>query len=131
MSAFAPILIADERERLLPDLQSELETGGMVVPPHWYLEVANMVLMAVRRGRLQPPDQEYAMRTIRSVNLSVDEHMREQLLSETWRLAELHRLTIYDAAYLELAARRGLPLATSDQALIEAAGHESVALFGR
>ena len=130
-SAFAPVIIPDEREQLLPGLQESLEGDELIVPRHWYLEVANMLLMALRRGRIGPTDQEHAMRTLRSVNVEVDEDASAQSLPETWSLAERHQLTIYDAAYLELAKRSGLALATSDRALANAAGRESVQLFGQ
>lgn len=130
-SAFAPIVISDEREMLLPGVQEGLSTSGFVVPSHWHMEVANLLLVAMRRGRIERADLDRALRTVSAVIVDVDRRTREALFKRTWELSARHNLTIYDAAYLELADRLRLPLATSDRALIAAANHDSIELFGR
>ncbi len=130
-SAFAPIVISDERESLLPGVQEGLSTGGFVVPSHWHMEVANLLLVALRRGRIASVDRDRGVSTVGAIIVDVDRRTSDVLFGRTWDLSERHKLTIYDAAYLELADRLRLPLATSDQALMSAAKRESVALFGR
>ena len=131
-SAFAPVVIADERTNMLPGLLEALSaTSGMIVPPHWRAEVTNMLLVASRKGRMTSDGLAGAIATIDAVIIEVDPISADRLLDASWVLAERHRLTIYDAAYLELAIRRSLPLATHDAALIAAARRESVELFAQ
>ena len=91
-----------------------------------------VVLGASEIGKRMPAaGASDAAATIVALSIAIDPATDNQLWSTTWQLAERHRLTIYDAAYLELALRVGAPLATKDKALIRAAAAESVTLFGR
>jgi predicted nucleic acid-binding protein len=130
-SAFGPILLAEEAGRVLPGLSAALADEGMAVPAHWQIEVANLLLMAVRRGRLPPEEAEQAFRTFEAVRIEIDVSPLDRVIGETWVIAERHMLTMYDAGYLELAIRLDLPLATHDAALIRAAKAESLPLFGQ
>lgn len=130
-SAFAPIIIADERPDLLHGLEEALSSAGMLVPSHWRVEVANLLLVAARHGRITNASRKSAIQTIDSVVLEVDMLTTERLFDASWALAERHRLSIYDAAYLELAIRRELPIASLDRKLLSAAKSESVPVFGR
>jgi len=100
------------------------------VPGLWRLEVANVLEMRVRRGR---NDSDFRAETLADlallpIQLDLETHLRAW--DATSKLASRHRLAIYDAAYLELALRRGLPLATLDQELRVAAKVEQVELLG-
>lgn len=130
-SAFAPVLLEDEAARMLPGLVEALVGPGMAAPAHWRIEVANMLWTAVRRGRLNPTERSAAVQTIKAAVLDFDTTTDQRLYDASWSLAEAHGLTIYDAAYLELAIRRDLPLATHDKNLMAAASKASVPLFGR
>jgi predicted nucleic acid-binding protein len=130
-SAIGPYLLADENRHLLPGLADALAGPGILVPTHWHVEVANLLLIASRRGRLDVASRSQASETISQAIISVDDATAQEALRHSWALAESHRLTIYDAAYLELAMRAELPLATNDKALIKAAVSEDVELFGR
>ena len=130
-SAFGPIVLAEERNLALRGLAAALACEGMAVPAYWRVEVANLLLVASRRGRLPPEEQDRAFRTFESVIVEVQESPTDRLVGPTWLLAERHKLTMYDAGYLELATRLNLPLATHDAALIRAAKAENVDLFGR
>ena len=66
---------------------------------------------------------------LKDLPIALDDETAPRLWTDTARLAEQHRLTAYDAAYLELAVRLRLPLATGDEALIAAAESEGVALL--
>lgn len=129
-SAIGPILIADEAEHLLAGLEEAL-TAGIVVPAHWLAEVANLLLVAQRRGRLDDRARLQARETVLSAVTTIDNKGSDEVFGGSWAIAQRHRLTIYDALYLEAAQRRGLPLATNDRALARAAAAEGVALFGR
>jgi len=101
-----------------------------VAPSLWRLEVANALEMEVRRRR-HPADSATAhWPTWRCSRFQIDPETDRQTWGAAARLAEQHQLTLYDAAYLELALRRGLPLATLHRDLRAAANAEKVRLLG-
>jgi predicted nucleic acid-binding protein len=103
-------------------LLDEIASGGSaVVPSFWFLEMANVLLMAQRRNRLSAAQRRAALATLDALDLTVDEAAPKTAFYKISELAEKHGLTAYDAAYLEVALRRKLPLATRDAALIAAA----------
>ena len=101
-------------------LDRVVETGA-TVPQLWPIEALNGLLSAERRGRISPPIRLRLAGFLRALPISVDDETADQLWTTTAQLAEQHRLTAYDATYLELALRLGLPLATADKRLITAA----------
>jgi predicted nucleic acid-binding protein len=103
---------------------------GAVVPSLWSLEVANSLTMAVRRKRIDAEFRQAALRDLAALDITTDQLTATQAWSDTLALADQYRLTVYDAAYLELASRRGLPLATLDGDLRAAAFKANVALAG-
>jgi predicted nucleic acid-binding protein len=117
-----------ERARRLAGLVAE---EGAVVPGHWRLEVANTLLMAERRGRLPPDRADALLARLAALPVSIDPETAARAWDTCTALVRRHRLSLYDAAYLELAARRGLPLASFDAALLRAAAAEGVAVAGR
>ncbi|MBV9786147.1 MAG: type II toxin-antitoxin system VapC family toxin [Acidisphaera sp.] len=104
-------------------------TGGAAVPAHWFVEVANGLGMAERRGRLTQTELQDALQLLRSLPLSVGEPASSAWSEPVLDLMRTQRLTAYDATYLELAVRRGLPLATGDKALQRAAAAVGVPLL--
>jgi predicted nucleic acid-binding protein len=94
---------------------------GIVVPSLWRYEVANVLALAERRGRVMSGFPKIAFDRFGKISIVLDEESDEQAWTTTIRLAALYTLTVYDAAYLELAQRRRLPLATLDAALARAA----------
>ncbi len=102
-------------------LDEAMSGAAVVVPIHWNFELANALLGLVRRGRITHQDVAAATGHIRGLNVKVDEEGHRFAFDEVWRLATEHHLSIYDAAYLELAARRQLPLASRDKVLNKAA----------
>jgi predicted nucleic acid-binding protein len=131
VSATAPLFLNDEAADILPGLPEVLADSGALIPSHWYVEVANAIRIAGMRKRLDQAGQADAIDVARSILVEVDELSADRVFKVVWALAERNRLTINDAAYLELATRAGLPLATNDRALIKAAAGEGVELFGR
>ena len=103
---------------------------GAIAAVHWSLEVANALLMAVRRGRIDRDFRKAALSDLADLRISLDGETSGQAWGETLRLADEHGLTIYDAAYLELAGRRALPLATLDRKLGPAAEEAGIAVLG-
>lgn len=102
---------------------------GAVVPALWFVEITNVLGMAERRGRIDATGLQDALRLLRSLPLVVDEPPSLTWSEPVLQLMRAHRLTAYDATYLELTIRRGLPLATKDRDLLVAAAAVSVPLF--
>jgi predicted nucleic acid-binding protein len=107
-----------------------LSQSGAWVPGLWRLEVANVLEMSVRRKRHDRNFRDATLADLAQLPIQVDLQTDQQAWSVTLRLAERHQLTLYDAAYLELALRRNLPLATLDADLCRAAKAEKVQVLG-
>jgi len=99
------------------------------VPTLWALEVSNVLLGAERRGRMLSAETERFLRLLGGLPILLDPETPLRAGGRTLVLARAHGLSAYDAAYLELALRRGLPLATRDSALAEAAATEGVQVW--
>ena len=127
-SVIGPLLLPDERAGLHPRLRAILAGGAAVVPQHWHLEVANLGLIAVRRNRVDAGLLALNVESLAQVAPTIDGETSLRAWGSTSELAAKHRLTIYDAAYLELAMRRNLPLLSTDGELRDAAVAEGVAL---
>jgi len=104
----------------------KVRTEEAVVPSLWWFEVRNILVVNERRQRISEPDTTAFLRDLSRLRVRID-HQPEQ--AAVLRLARTHRLSVYDAAYLELAQREGLPLATLDKVLAGAARTEKVALI--
>jgi predicted nucleic acid-binding protein len=107
-----------------------LSQGGAWVPGLWRLEVANVLEMSARRGRHDADLRDATLADLAQLPIQVDAETEKQAWGPTLRLAERHKLTLYDAAYLELALRRNLPLATLDADLRRAGKAVKVELLG-
>ncbi len=103
---------------------------GAWVPAIWHLEVANSLELAVRRGRFQPRLRDSALADLATLPINIDPETDRHAWGATLQLAVRHRLTLYDAAFLELAQRRRRPLATLDRELRAAAEAEGVPVLG-
>ena len=112
---------ADEQESYAVAVLRLLESRTAIVPSVWPLEVANALVNAERRGRLKPARTAELIAEITKLGIDVDSHTPAQAWKETLTLARRYGLSAYDAAYLELAIRESLPLATLDRALAKAA----------
>jgi predicted nucleic acid-binding protein len=104
--------------------------AGAVVPALWRLELANGLQVAVRRGRINAAYRDRSLADFAQLQIETDQETDAHAWSVTLRLADRHELTLYDAAYLELAQRRRLPLATLDQGLRRAADRLALTLLG-
>jgi predicted nucleic acid-binding protein len=104
--------------------------SGAWVPALWRMEVANVLEMKVRRRRINAEFRDEALADLSLLPITIDAETDQHVWSATLQLAVRHQLTVYDAVYLELAVRRGLPLATLDRELRAAAQAEGVTLLG-
>jgi len=118
----------DENAEVANRVRERLLQEGICVPAHWALEVCNALLAAARRGRITMQELRELTLDLRLLPESIDHQTDAATWFATLDLAEEYRLTIYDAAYLELALRRKLPLATLDRQLHEAALALGIAL---
>jgi predicted nucleic acid-binding protein len=120
-------------EQTSPEVDRVLQlvsSNGAWVPSLWRLEVANILEMGVRRGRHDTGFRDATLADLALLPIDIDQDTDAHAWGATLRLAGRHRLTLYDAAYLELAKRRGAPLATLDTELRSAARGEKVMLLG-
>ena len=106
---------------------SVVRRQGARVPALWWFEVRNALIVNERRGRLTPLVSSEFLRQLSRLRIAIDRAPGEE---EVLNFARRHRLSVYDASYLELAARQRIPLATLDSALAQAARREGVALIG-
>jgi predicted nucleic acid-binding protein len=102
--------------------------AGAVAPSLWRLEIANALQAAVRRKRIDATFRDESLADLRSLPIAIDAETDQHAWGTTLSIAERCGLTLYDAAYLELAQRLRLPLASLDQALRAASRVLHVAL---
>ena len=129
-SATLAWIYSDETTDAIRAIFDQVADAGAVVPALWRLEVANSLTVAVRRKRIDAEFRRAALADLALLDITTDQHTDSHAWAETLHLADRHRLTLYDAAYLELAQRRKLPLATLDQELRAAAHAVGTTLLG-
>lgn len=124
-SVVGALSLEDEWTPSVPAVLDRLLGETLAVPAHWYAEIASILSIAARRGRITIARRDYLMEAARAFRPEVEAAERTD-----WRtvaeLADSERLSIYDAAYLDLALRRSMTLATNDRALLEAARRRGV-----
>ncbi|MBK6974640.1 MAG: type II toxin-antitoxin system VapC family toxin [Sterolibacteriaceae bacterium] len=120
----------DERTPATMALLDQVTETGAIAPALWPLEILNGLAMAERRGRLDAERRERLAGFLRELPVALDNETATQAWTLTAQLSARFRLTLYDAAYLELAQRLRLPLATLDQELRAAADALGVPLLG-
>src|SRR5262245_5021369 len=107
-----------------------IEAGAILeVPALWPLEVANALTVLVRRRKLAEDDRQTGLTWLRQLPIKMDHEMASLAFSKLSELASGYRLSVYDAAYLELAERRALPLACKDGPLRKAAKQRGLPLW--
>jgi predicted nucleic acid-binding protein len=115
-------LLKDEKGPAPMKALDVIESGvATFVPAHWCVEVANGLIMAERRKRASQADITEALGLVAALPVTCDDETARRAVSDSAALARQYNLTIYDAAYLELAMRRGATLATTDNELSAAA----------
>ncbi|MCD7109111.1 type II toxin-antitoxin system VapC family toxin [Rhizobium sp. DKSPLA3] len=111
----------DEASPQTDAIAERVADSGAVVPALFHLEIANVLMLAERRGRISAASLIQRLDLISQLPLETDTIAIARHIREILPLAREHGLAIYDATYLDVAARRGLPLATRDKALSRAA----------
>jgi predicted nucleic acid-binding protein len=119
----------DEQDTYSQSVLDALASEKAIVPNLWHLEVANTLVVGERRKRSTQADTVTWLGFLSSLPIEIDEHTKAHAFGDTVSLAREQGLSVYDAAYLELAMRRGLPLATLDDKLKSAAKATGVSLY--
>jgi predicted nucleic acid-binding protein len=119
----------DEADAMADALLSSLAEREAIVPAIWPLEIANVLALAEKKGRITNAGSAKFIGTLQSLPIQVDEQTAERALGEILSLARSFQITAYDAAYLELALREGGSIATLDARLRTAAQSAGVQLF--
>lgn len=109
--------VPDESSGATQKLLDRVVEHGAVVPQHWQIEVGNALLMAIRRRRIPARIRDEALAQLLRMQIEIDAETLSQAWHSSMGLADAYGLTLYDACYLELAQRRGLPLASLDKKL--------------
>jgi predicted nucleic acid-binding protein len=102
---------------------------SLVVPALWPLEVANALTVLRRRRKLTPDEARIAIEILRELPVVIDHEAAALAFTRLVDLASKHELTVYDAAYIELAMRRQLPLSSNDARMKQAAIRAGVHLW--
>jgi predicted nucleic acid-binding protein len=110
------------------DAMKQSETSALV-PVTWGLEISNVVGKAEMKGLITEAQSKAFLEMLGSIDISVDTATFSKALSDTLQISRRHRISAYDASYLELAMREGLPLATLDQDLQKAANKAGLKRF--
>ena len=129
-SATLAWIYGDETTDAIRRVFDAIADNGALVPSLWRLEVANSLTMAVRKRRIDPDFRRAALADLAILDISTDPQTDSHAWTDTLNLADQLHLTVYDAAYLELAQRRILPLATLDGELRTAATAIGVTVLG-
>jgi predicted nucleic acid-binding protein len=111
-------------------LEAIAEGATLEVPALWPLEVSNALMVLERRRKLTHDERLAGLGWLRSLPLRIDHEMALLAFSRLAELASAHQLSVYDAAYLELAQRRRLVLGCKDGPLRTAARRAGVGLWG-
>jgi len=119
----------DERDEEALATLTYLENDVAFVPALWRWEIQNVLHVAERRGRLTEAGSSLLVGTLRLLQIRVDAQGADPTFGTELRLARRHQISVYDAAYLELAERLALPIATRDKKLAASAHDAGVPLF--
>lgn len=120
----------DERTSAADDVLQRVVESGAVAPALWRLEVANDLQSALRRKRIDAAFRDASITDLGALMVVIDPETNHQAWAGTLQLATRHGLTLYDAAYLEVALRLQLPLASLHRELRAAADSRGVELLG-
>lgn len=125
-SIAASWFLPDERSSVSDGLFEHLPSSHIHVPWIWWFEIHNIFVINERRERFSSLETQQALQALLSLTIIIDDAPNAPTILA---LARNYNLTVYVAAYLELAVRKSAPLATLDRALVHAAGQENVAIL--
>jgi len=122
-------VFTDEHSGVSDALLAQITERGAIVPQLWRLEIASALQNGLKRKRIVTSYRDFTIQKLLSLPIETDPDTNDHAWTTTLHLAALHGITVYDASYLELALRRGLPLATRDQQLAIAAASAGAILL--
>ena len=123
-------LFNDEATPKTEALLTRLANETALVPAWWFIEITNVLAMAERKGRITPTQSDAFIADLGQLGIERDDEAPHRAFTYLLALCRRHRLTSYDAIYLDLAVRRNLPLATLDEDLRKTAKKLGVRLLG-
>jgi predicted nucleic acid-binding protein len=123
-------LFHDEATPKTTALLNRLATETALAPAWWFIEITNVLAMAERKGRINARQSDAFIADLSKLGIERDHEAPDRAFTHLLALCRTHRLTSYDAIYLDLAIRRSLPLAALDEDLRKAAKKLGVALLG-
>lgn len=121
---------ADEGTEYTAHIQDRLIAEAALVPAHWVLEVTHVLAMAEKRKRISAADATEFVKLLAVLEIHIDNDASARAFRHILPLCRDHSLTSYDAAYLDLALRQQLPLASLDEDLCRAATSLGVEVLG-
>ncbi len=116
-------------QKYADEVLNSLLAGEALVPNFWHLEVVNVLLGAEKKLEINAIESEQFISQLDNLPILVDPNTSQQAFSRIIALARIYNLSSYDASYLELAIRTGLPLATLDKQLINAAKKSAIPIY--
>lgn len=119
----------DESSNYADQVLERLALSQGFVPAIWPLEVCNVLLVAEKKNRIGEADSIRFMELLNQLPIIVEQESPERMTREIFALARTHNVSSYDASYLDLAMRKGLPIATLDKSLSDAARRSNVPLL--
>jgi predicted nucleic acid-binding protein len=123
-------LFHDEATPKTAALLNRLATETALVPAWWFIEITNVLAMAEGKGRITATQSEAFIADLGKLGIERDDEAPDRAFTHLLTLCRTHRLTSYDAVYLDLAVRRNLPLASLDDDLRKTANKVGVRLLG-
>jgi predicted nucleic acid-binding protein len=118
----------DESAAAANEILALLKDGKAIVPHIWRLEISNVLAVAERNKRIKHSDSEIFIDLLNKLAIEIDDGLSGLLNMQILTICRKHNLSAYDAAYLELAKRYDVPLATFDKTLSRSAKKEGVVL---
>lgn len=120
-SVIGPLVLPDETGSMAQSTLDILAHSQLAAPQIWRFETSNLLLTAVRRGRLNDAERFSAVEKLEQMDVVIDAESGDQAWLASFDIAQSDSLTVYDASYLELARRQSCGLLTYDRALAKAA----------
>ena len=122
---------SDEGTEETTRIQDRMVAETAIVPAHWFLEVVNVLAMAEKKNRISAVDSTRFVQLLATLQIELDDRFPARVFDHVLPLCRSHQLTSYDAAYLDLAVRTQLPLASLDDRLRSAAISLGVQVLGK
>jgi len=120
---------SDATNKYSDTILDSLNTSTALVPSIWPLEVGNVLLVAERRKRLTEADSTRFIALLSELPIVIEQEQPERMMKDILALARKYKISTYDASYIDLAMRKGLPIASLDKDLRKAARRSRVAML--